>query len=169
MSEEVLSGTTDDQFKRLLELPIGEYNFANTTKWIFNIPIGHLFHVRNDNNDGQVLEYPLNCKSVSFPSFKIGSTKTSFMGYSFDVSTRQNLTEKGITFEFLISNNWLQYMMLLKWFELQDFTMYNANRAETQTIELGKVKPVIDDTNFRTPAETRIESILFHTRSNGFV
>ena len=89
------------------------------------------------------------------------------MGYSFDVSTRQNLTEKGITFEFLISNNWLQYMMLLKWFELEDYTLYNANRAETQTIELGKVKPVIDDSEFRTPYETRIESVLFNTRSNG--
>ena len=28
-------------------------------------------------------------------------------------------------------------------------------------------KPVIDDTNFRTPAETRRESILFYTRTNG--
>lgn len=158
---------TNEQLNKILEIPIADFNFANATKWIFNIPIGRLFQIENPDPNGQYLEYPLNCKSVSFPSFKIGTTKTSFMGYSFDVSTRQNLTEKGITFEFLISNNWLQYMMLLKWFELLDFTMYNANRAETQTIELGKVKPVIDDTNFRTPAETRTESLLFHTRADG--
>ena len=158
---------TNEQLNKILEIPIADFNFANATKWIFNIPIGRLFQIENPDPNGQYLEYPLNCKSVSFPSFKIGTTKTSFMGYSFDVSTRQNLTEKGITFEFLISNNWLQYMMLLKWFELEDYTMYNANRADTQTIELGKVKPVIDDTNFRTPAETRIESILFYSRSNG--
>lgn len=30
---------TDEQFKTLLELPIGQFNFANSTKWIFNIPI----------------------------------------------------------------------------------------------------------------------------------
>ena len=158
---------TNNQLNKILEIPIADFNFANATKWIFNIPIGRLFQIENPDPNGQYLEYPLNCKSVSFPSFKIGTTKASFMGYSFDVSTRQNLTEKGITFEFLISNNWLQYMMLLKWFELEDYTMYNANRAETQTIELGKVKPVIDDTNFRTPAETRRESILFYTRTNG--
>ena len=160
---------TNEQLNKILEIPIADFNFANATKWIFNIPIGRLFQIENPDPNGQYLEYPLNCKSVSFPSFKIGTTKTSFMGYSFDVSTRQNLTEKVITFEFLISNNWLQYMMLLKWFELLDFTMYNANRAETQTIELGKVKPVIDDTNFRTPAETRAESLLFYTRSYGSV
>lgn len=155
MSEEVLSGTTDDQFKRLLELPIGEYNFANTTKWIFNIPIGHLFHVRNDNNDGQVLEYPLNCKSVSFPEFRIGTTKTAFMSYGFDLSTRQNVTDKGITFHFLISNNWLQYLMLLKWFELEDYTRYTLNRSDLQTVELGDgIKPTIDDSQFRTPYDT---------------
>ena len=30
--------------------------------------------------------------------------------------------------------------MLLKWFELEDFTRYEATRAETQTIDLRKCK-----------------------------
>lgn len=159
--------TTEDELKKILEIPIANFNFANATKWIFNIPIGRLFQIENPDPNGQYLEYPLNCQSVTFPSFKIGTTKTSFMGYSFDISSRQNLTEKGISFQFLISNNWLQYLMLLKWFELEDYTMYNANRAETQTVQLGKVKPVIDDSQFRTPYESRTKSILFYTRSNG--
>ena len=44
--------------------------------------------------NGQFLEYPLNCKSLQFPEFKIGTTKAAFMSYGFDVSTRQNVTEK---------------------------------------------------------------------------
>lgn len=75
MSETVLSGTTvedlDSQLKNLIELPIDGYNFANGTKWIFNIPIGRLFHVRNPREDGQLLEYPLNCKSIKFPDFRL--------------------------------------------------------------------------------------------------
>lgn len=36
----------------------------------------------------------------------------------------------------MISNNWLQYLMLLKWFELEDYTRYNLTRAETQTVDV---------------------------------
>lgn len=130
-------------------MPIG-------TKWIFNIPIGQLFNVRDKNKDGQLLDYPLNCKSVTFPEFRIGTGKVAYLGYGFDVSSRQNITEKGITFEFLVSNNWLQYLMLLKWFELEDYTRYNYNRAtETQLVDVGKIRPTIDDSQFRTPYETR--------------
>lgn len=77
------------------EIPIAGFNFANSTKWIFNIPLGYLFNLKN-NQSGQVLEYPLNCQSVKFPEFKMGTTKTSFLSYSFDISSRQNLTEKRI-------------------------------------------------------------------------
>lgn len=44
--------------------------------------------------------------------------------------------------------------MLLKWFELEDYTKYNLTRAETQTVDIGNIKPVIDDSDFRTPYET---------------
>jgi hypothetical protein len=39
------------QLQKILEIPIAGHNFANTTKWIFNIPIGHLFNVRNSNSE----------------------------------------------------------------------------------------------------------------------
>jgi hypothetical protein len=86
----------DSQLQKILEIPIAGHNFANATKWIFNIPIGHLFNTINSTADGQVLEYPLNCKSVSFPEFRIGTGKIAYMGYGFDVSSRQNVTEKRI-------------------------------------------------------------------------
>lgn len=97
-------------------------NFANATKWIFYIPIGYIF--RHTTKYGQNLQVPINCRSVQFPSFKIGSTKTAFYGHSFDLSTRQNLTQKGLTIKYLVNQNWFQYMMLLKWFQLEDFTYY---------------------------------------------
>lgn len=64
------------------------------------------------------------------------------------------LLKNGLTVEFLVSNNWLQYLMLLKWFELEDYTKYNADRQDTQTVDLYGIKPTIDDTNFKTPYET---------------
>jgi hypothetical protein len=58
--------------------------------------------------------------------------------------------------------------MLLKWFELEDYTRYNLNRStETQLVEIGNIKPTIDDSEFRTPYETRRRSLLFNTRTNG--
>lgn len=88
-----MADTVIEDTSKLLEIPIAGLNFANSTKWIFNIPLGYLFNLKNNQN-GQVLEYPLNCQSVKFPEFKMGTTKTSFMSYSFDISSRQNLTEK---------------------------------------------------------------------------
>lgn len=156
MSEELTPKMTTD------EISILSYNLANTTKWIFNIPIGRLFQLENKSD--QVLEFPLNCKSVQFPEFKIGTGKTSFLGYSFDISSRQNLTEKGLIIDFLISSNWLQYILLLKWFELEDYTRYTETRESLATVEIGSgVKPTIDDSKFKNPAESRRKSILFNT------
>ena len=97
-------------------------NFANSTKWLFYIPIGYLF--RKTTICGQNLQVPINCQDVIFPSFRIGTTSLSYLGYTMDFSTRQNLTEKGVTIKYLINQNWFQYMMLLKWFEEQDFSYY---------------------------------------------
>ena len=126
--------------QRFQELPNATYNPANVTKWIFNIPFANLFNLKNDElyKDGNLLEYPLNCKNIQFPEFKLGQTTVSFLNYSFDVSTRQNLTQKTLTIYFLISENWLQYLMLLKWFELCDFTRYDQNRDNTIEIDLGE-------------------------------
>lgn len=123
---------------KVQELPSTTYNPANITKWIFNIPFADLFNLKNGAyKDGNLLDYPLNCKSIQFPEFKLGTTQVSFLNYSFDVSTRQNLTQKSLTIYFLLSENWLQYLMLLKWFELCDFTRYDENRDDTVEIDVG--------------------------------
>ena len=85
---------SDDKLNKILQIPINAYNIANNTKWIFNIPIGYLFHRQTQGPEGQILEYPLNCKSIQFPDFKIGTTQTAFFGYGFDVSTRKKQTKK---------------------------------------------------------------------------
>lgn len=158
-----LASLTNEKLNQVLQIPIDSYNFANATKWIFNIPIGHLFNRKAPGPDGQILQFPLNCKRIDFPEFTIGTTKTSFMNYSFDVSTRQNTTEKGLTVYYSVSSNWLQYMVLLKWFELEDYSRYEESREATNTIEFDNITPTIDDTKFRTPYDTRGKSILFNT------
>ena len=126
-----------EENENIKELPIGTYNISNNTKWIFNIPLAQLFNVKYGNvKNGNLLDYPLNCKNVTFPEFKMGSTTVSFLNYSFEVSTRSNNSSKELTITFLVSENWLQYLMLLKWFELEDFTRYDANRSDTVLIDM---------------------------------
>lgn len=97
-----------------------------------------MFNIKNNNvENGQILTYPLNCKSLTFPEFRIGTTTVGFLNYSFDVSTRSNITDKKLVCSFILSENWLQYLMLLKWFELEDFCRYTKNRDETVEIDLG--------------------------------
>lgn len=92
---------------------------------------------------------------MTFPEFRLGTTQTGFMGYSFDISTGQNLTDKGLTLSFLVSNNWMQYLLLLKWFELQDFTNYTeAENEHLITYEHNGKEVQVDDSNFKTPFDT---------------
>lgn len=127
-----------EEEKNIQELPVESYNFANTTKWVFNIPFGRLFNVKYGNiNNGYILDYPLNCKNVSFPEFKLGTSTVTFLNYSFEVSTRSNVSEKELMVTFTLADNWIQYLMLLKWFELCDFTRYNEDRKNTVTIDAG--------------------------------
>lgn len=124
-----------DLNKVIQQLPLDSYNFANNTKWVFNIPIGHLLNDKRrkqpQRNDFP-MEYPLNCKKINFPGFQMGTTKTAFYGYGFELPTGQNISEKTITIQYILSNNWIQYLLLLKWFNLMDYTRYdeetNKNR-----------------------------------------
>ena len=151
-----------EPLKKVQDLSIGTYNLANSTKWIFNIPIGHLFNIRNDYiRDGQLLEYPLNCKSVTFPEFKMGSTTVSFLNYGIELSNHSNTTEKQLIVTFLISENWLQYLMLLKWFELEDFTRFNEDRADTITVDIG-------ESVYGTIAKTDYEKSQYGTNTNPY-
>lgn len=117
-----------DQNILFKQIPISNYNFANNTKWIFSIPMAHLITKDQGTNvDDHILQLPLNCQKVQFPTFTIGTTTTNYMGYSMEMSTRQNTTQKGLTISFLVSNNWLQYLMLMKWFQLNDYMNYDQS------------------------------------------
>ena len=135
---EALSGLNNNNnmslsgiMKQIQQIPAASYNMANDTKWIFHIPYGFLFMGETENREN--LEIPLGCQSVNFPDFKIGTTQVGFMGYGIDLSTRQNLTDKGLTINFLINSNWIQYLALLKWFELEDYTPYTREEVSKPT------------------------------------
>ena len=98
---------------------------------------------------GNLLDYPLNCKSLTFPEFKLGTTKVSFLNYSFDISTRSNITEKKLVISFLLSENWIQYLMLLKWFELSDYTRYTETRDQLTEVEIGGIKRNINTIEYQ--------------------
>jgi hypothetical protein len=111
---------------------------------------GQLFNLKNDNIDkGNLLTYPLNCRSFTYPEFRLGTAQVSFLNYGFDISSRTNITDKKITCTFVLSENWLQYLMLLKWFELLDFTRYTKSRGDTVQIDLGDgIKQTINSAEY---------------------
>ena len=136
--------------KQIQQIPAASYNMANDTKWVFHIPYGFLFMGKTENREN--LEIPLGCQSVNFPDFKLGTTQVGFMGYGFDVSTRQNMTDKGLTINFLVNSNWIQYLSLLKWFELEDYTPYTRESVDEQAeYNISGVK--IDNHGFRSNYE----------------
>ena len=97
----------------------------------------------------------------------MGSSTVTFLNYSFDISNRSNTTRKDLQITFLISENWLQYLMLLKWFELEDYTRYDMNRSDTVLIDVGDVQQTVTNSEYqRYMTESRIESILFNARTN---
>ena len=108
-----------------------------------------------------MLEYPLNCKSVAFPELKLAATTMTFLNYSFELNGRTNTSNKELLITFKISSNWLQYLMLLKWYELCDFTKYDADRADTVTIDLG-------DGIMQTIAKTDYEKYLYESGTNPY-
>lgn len=129
--------------------------------------VPYSMHITLLRGIGIQLDYPLNCKSVSFPEFTMGSSTVTFLNYSFDISNRSNTTRKDLQITFLISENWLQYLMLLKWFELEDFTRYDMNRSDTVLIDIGDVQQTVTNSEYqRYMTESRIESLLFNARTN---
>lgn len=141
------------------QYPPENLNLADATKWVFMVPISYIFPEMASIS--QNIEVPINCKKVTFPDFKIGTSSVGYMGYKFDLNTGQNLTEKGLTITYIVNSNWLQYLLLLKWFEKEDRTPYNLSSKtqdapqETNALENSYTKKgiLIDNTDFRTPAE----------------
>lgn len=83
----------------------------------------------------------------------------TFLNYSFEISNRSNQTSKELQITFLLSENWLQYLILLKWFELEDFTRYDIDRQDTVTVDVGNGVQ-------QTIAKTDYEKYLYETGTN---
>lgn len=75
-----------------------------------------------------------------WPSLNLpwAGAEVSFLNYSFELSNHSNTTRKILNINFSITENWFQYLLLLKWFELQDFTRYDQNRTDTVLLDLKK-------------------------------
>ena len=119
------------------QIPIGNYNFSNSTRWVFMIPFGLLFNKYDDR--GKLIDVPLNCKAVDFPNFQMANTSVHHQGYAVPVSMRVNDTEKTLVVRYNPSSNWIQYLMLLKWYELEDYTNYDTDKDKVSSVELGDI------------------------------
>jgi hypothetical protein len=85
-------------------------NFATTNKWIADIPLKTIL---DDINDIQ-----LNLATFSIPSIDISSIDINFKGNQ--IKLPGNISqpgEKSVSFEYLISSDWSNYITLYKWID----------------------------------------------------
>jgi hypothetical protein len=143
-----------ENIDKIPQIPIENYNLSNGTRWVFIIPFGLLFNKLDSH--GKLIEVPLNCKALDFPNFQLGNTSVYHQGYEVPVSTRINNTEKTLVVRFNPSSNWLQYLILLKWFEMEDYTNYQTDKSLQSSVNLGS--------NFYVPSYDKTDASFVTTQ-----
>jgi len=86
-----------------------EYNLATNTKWICQISFTDIFpDIRG--------ELKLNLSSFRIPEMALGATETAYFTKKLSLPTRVLAPElQEITFEYLLSSNFHQYILLYRW------------------------------------------------------
>lgn len=83
--------------------------YANSNKWIAYLPIANVL-----GKEYSALE--LNLTRFSLPQMVMGSTTTSYKGYSVEFPTKvMDAESKQLTLEYIIDDNWQNYRALYAW------------------------------------------------------
>lgn len=83
--------------------------YANSNKWIAYLPMANVL-----GRDYSAIE--LNLTRFSLPQMNMGSTTTSYKGYSVEFPTKVMDSEsKTLTLEYIIDDNWQNYRSLYAW------------------------------------------------------
>lgn len=87
-----------------------QYNFATSNKWIASIP----FHKIEPGLTSENVTF--NLLDFTIPEIAIAKNDISLYGQQYSVPANTIDMQKEITFNYILSSNWYQYMLLYKWF-----------------------------------------------------
>ena len=88
------------------------YNLFTQAKWLLNIPFKKI-------DPSQSLEtFSLNLNRFTIPSLSVKKTGASYLGYFIPISTTVRDDSKEITFHYMLSSDWHQFMFLYKWLQM---------------------------------------------------
>ena len=86
------------------------YNIQSKTRFLLSLPIKQVI------GDYDSLDnFALNVTSFSTPEIAAGFTSTSYLGYEVPVPNGNRVEEKLLTIRFLVSENLIQYAVMLAW------------------------------------------------------
>ena len=92
--------------------PKESYNMATGTKWYMYFPLHTI--VPNLNSD----EVSLNLYNFSLPEISSAEVEFTVGGTTFPLPGHIRNESKELTFNYLLSSNWHQYLLLYKWFSM---------------------------------------------------
>ena len=84
-------------------------NFSHSNKWVGYFPIANALGSKYSNLE-------LNLTRFSIPQMVMGSTTTTFKGYTFEFPTKlMDADTKEIVIEYIVDEKWQNYKALFKW------------------------------------------------------
>lgn len=105
---QILNG--EDKFIKEMGMMHGlNTNFSHSNKWVGYFPIANVLGKKYSNLE-------LNLTRVAIPQMVMGSTTTSFKGYTFEIPTKLIDSEtKEIVVEYIVDEKWQNYKSFFKW------------------------------------------------------
>lgn len=84
-------------------------NFSHSNKWVGYFPLANVLGKKYTNLE-------LNLTRFAIPQIVMGSTTTSFKGYSVELPTKVlDADSKEIVLEYIVDEKWQNYKALYKW------------------------------------------------------
>lgn len=103
-------------------------NLASQTRWLAILPINIML------KSEKTRALSLNLTKFDLPEVEIGSTTTSYAGYTVEIPTGVvNPGEKSVTFSYLLSSDLYQYRMLHKWVQILSNTNLTNYSEDVKT------------------------------------
>jgi hypothetical protein len=84
-------------------------NLATNTRWMAVIPF---YQIDDSFKTGDVA---FNLATFSLPEMSIGSTTVGYHGYEVEIPNFVRSGDKTVTFDYLMSSDWHQYLLLWQW------------------------------------------------------
>ena len=111
-------------------------NFSHSNKWVGYFPLANVLGKKYNNLE-------LNLTRISIPQMVMGSTTTSFKGYTYEMPTHLlDSDTKEIVIEYIIDEKWQNYKSFFKWCSATEGQLNSV--VDTSDVQNISVKDFVD-------------------------